>query len=136
MKTQVLVCLTLALLGGPRAYAQQTADSIKVGYASGDQKSIAGAVDKVSQDRMNKGLVNNPLEALNGQAAGVSIVTGTNTEAMLSSVRVRGTTSLTGGNDPLVIIDGVQSDLATLSNIYPADIESFTILKDASETAQ
>ena len=56
--------------------------------------------------------------------------------AMLSSVRVRGTTSLTGGNDPLVIIDGVSCDLATLSSIYPADIESFTILKNAAETAQ
>jgi len=55
---------------------------------------------------------------------------------MLNAVRVRGTTSLTGGNDPLVIIDGVSSDLATLSTIYPADIERFTILKDASETAQ
>ena len=57
-------------------------------------------------------------------------------EAMLNSVRVRGTTSLTGGNDPLVIIDGVFADLSTLSMIFPADIESFTILKDASETAQ
>ena len=55
---------------------------------------------------------------------------------MLNSVRVRGTTSLTGGNDPLVIIDGVSSDLATLSSIYPADIESFNILKNAAETAQ
>ena len=55
---------------------------------------------------------------------------------MISAVRVRGTTSLTGGNDPLVIIDGVTADLAVLSTIYPADIESFTILKDASETAQ
>jgi TonB-dependent SusC/RagA subfamily outer membrane receptor len=59
-----------------------------------------------------------------------------NQEAMLSAVRVRGTTSLTGGNDPLVIIDGVQSDIMSLFTIYPADIESFTILKDASETAQ
>ena len=55
---------------------------------------------------------------------------------MLTSVRVRGTTSLTGGNDPLVLIDGVSSDLATLSTIYPADIESFTILKNASETSK
>ena len=55
---------------------------------------------------------------------------------MLTSVRVRGTTSLTGGNDPLVLIDGVSSDLSTLSTIYPADIESFTILKNASETSK
>lgn len=111
-------------------------DTIKVGYVGTNQKTLTGAVDKVGEDRMNKGLVTNSLEALSGQAAGVSISSGTNTSAMLSSVRVRGTTSLTGGNDPLVIIDGVSSDLTTLSNIYPADIESFTILKDASETAQ
>lgn len=48
---------------------------------------------------------------------------------------MRGTTSLTGGNDPLVVIDGVYSDLSTLSSIYPADIESFCILKNAAETA-
>ena len=86
---------------------------------------------------MNKGLVNNALNALSGQAAGVNVASnGADRMAMLSSVRVRGTTSLTGGNDPLVIIDGVNSDLATLSSIYPADIESFTILKNAAETAQ
>lgn len=96
-----------------------------------------GSTDKVTEERMNKGLLTNPLEALSGQAAGVHVSSsGANRMAMLSSVRVRGTTSLTGGNDPLVIIDGVSSDLATLSSIYPADIESFTILKNAAETAQ
>ncbi|MBR5687171.1 MAG: SusC/RagA family TonB-linked outer membrane protein [Prevotella sp.] len=95
-----------------------------------------GSVDKVTESRMNKGLVTNSLSALSGQAAGVNVTSGDNRMAMLSSVRVRGTTSLTGGNDPLVIIDGVSSDLATLSSIYPADIESFSILKNAAETAQ
>ena len=111
-------------------------DEIAVGYATGSQRTISGSVDKVSEKRMNKGFVSSSLNALSGQAAGVSISTGANRAAALSSVRVRGTTSLTGGNDPLVIIDGVSSDLNTLSAIYPADIESFTILKDASETAQ
>ena len=114
----------------------QRADTLSIGYARGNSKTMSGSVEKVGEDRMNKGLITNSLDALSGQAAGVSISTGTNTSAMLNSVRVRGTTSLTGGNDPLVIIDGVQSDLTTLSNIYPGDIESFTILKDASETAQ
>lgn len=85
---------------------------------------------------MNKGLVTNPLSALNGRAAGVNISNGEDRMAQLSSVRVRGTTSLTGGNDPLIIIDGVYSDLATLSTIYPADIENFAILRNAAETAQ
>jgi TonB-linked SusC/RagA family outer membrane protein len=126
---------TLAVVS---ATAQTLQDSTKVsiGYGKGSQNALAGAVDKVTEDRMNKGLITNSLDALSGQAAGVQVQTGGNQEAMLSAVRVRGTTSLTGGNDPLVIIDGVQSDIITLSTIYPADIESFTILKDASETAQ
>ena len=86
-----------------------------------------GSADRVGEERMNKGLVTTSLDALSGQAAGVNVSsTGADRMAMLSSVRVRGTTSLTGGNDPLVIIDGVSCDLATLSSIYPADIESFT----------
>lgn len=94
------------------------------------------SVDVVTEGRMNKGLVTNALSALNGQSAGVNISNGEDRMAQLSSVRVRGTTSLTGGNDPLIIIDGVYSDLATLSTIYPADIESFAILRNAAETAQ
>ncbi|MBP3786920.1 MAG: SusC/RagA family TonB-linked outer membrane protein [Prevotella sp.] len=109
---------------------------MRVGYSSDNQVTLAGAIDKVTRERMNKGLMTNSLDALSGQAAGVQVQTGGNQEAMLSAVRVRGTTSLTGGNDPLVIIDGVQSDIMTLSTIFPTDIESFTILKDASETAQ
>lgn len=109
---------------------------VRIGYTKGDAQTMAGAIDKVDERRMNRGLVTNSLDALSGQAAGVQIQPGGNQEAMISAVRVRGTTSLTGGNDPLVIIDGVSSDLGTLSTIYPADIESFTILKDASETAQ
>ena len=118
--------------------AQQRLDSLRmrVGYSSDYQVTMAGAIDKVTRERMNKGLMTNSLDALSGQAAGVQVQTGGNQEAMLSAVRVRGTTSLTGGNDPLVIIDGVQSDIMTLSTIFPTDIESFTILKDASETAQ
>lgn len=83
---------------------------------------------------LNKGLVTSGLGALSGQSAGVTI-TGANQAAMLSAVRVRGTTSLTGGNDPLVVIDGVVADLTTLGSLYPGDIECFDILKDASETA-
>ncbi len=115
---------------------RDTVSTVRVGYFSGSMNTLAGAVDKVTEERMNKGLVISSLDALSGQSAGVTVTSGGNQEAMVSAVRVRGTTSLTGANDPLVIIDGVTSDLATLSTIYPADIESFTILKDASETAQ
>ena len=134
------ISLLAGLLASGTLWAQEpvkrdtTVTTVRVGYS--DQNTVAGAVEKVTEERMNKGLITSSLDALSGQAAGVQVTSGGNQEAMVSAVRVRGTTSLTGGNDPLVIIDGVTSDLATLSTIYPADIESFTILKDASETAQ
>ena len=133
--------MAFALGGYAQSPGEVRTDSLgevqqRVGYMRTDQSTLAGAVDQVGVERMNKGLVISSLDALNGQAAGVQVQTGGNQEAMVSAVRVRGTTSLTGGNDPLVIIDGVTADLATLTSIYPADIESFTILKDASETAQ
>ena len=91
---------------------------------------------KIVGNHSNKGAVNNALDVLSGQAAGVNVTSnGLDRMAMLNSVRVRGTTSIIGGNDPLVLIDGVTSDVLTLSTIYPADIESFRILKNAAETA-
>ena len=85
---------------------------------------------------MNKDQITNPLEAIRGRVPGLTIQKGTNGPAALDAVRLRGTTSLTSGNDPLIIVDGVFGDLSMLTSIYPTDIESFTILKDASETAQ
>ena len=132
----LFVVLTLSVSLSAQKIQRDSTVDVRIGYSSGNQNTLAGAVEKVTGERINKGLVTSSIDALNGQAAGVQVTTGGNQEAMVSAVRVRGTTSLTGGNDPLVIIDGVTSDLATLSTIYPADIESFTILKDASETAQ
>lgn len=101
-----------------------------------DTISVAKSSDHIRPENIKKGPLNNALDVLSGQAAGVNVTTnGADRLAMLNSIRVRGTTSIMGGNDPLVIIDGVTSDIATLSTIYPADIESFTILKNATETA-
>ena len=135
MKTPNIGIFTLPLLLMLAAEAQAqnslqlTADSLRVAHSGGSSVII-------DESRMNKGLVTNSLQALTGQAAGLNVQSGgADRMAMLSSVRVRGTTSLTGGNEPLVIIDGVYSGLGTLCGIYPADIESFTILKNAAETA-
>ena len=137
MNKKRYLLLSVVLSAALSASAQDVDTTrVRVGYTQGNLQTVAGAVDKVGENRMNRGFVNNSLDALSGQSAGVQVQTGGNQEAMISAVRVRGTTSLTGGNDPLVIIDGVSSDLSTLTTIYPADIESFTILKDASETAQ
>ena len=109
---------------------------ITVGYATGSLKTLSGSVEKITETQMNKDQITNPLEAIRGRVPGLTIQRGSNGPAALDAVRLRGTTSLTSGNDPLIIVDGVFGDLSMLTSIYPTDIESFTILKDASETAQ
>ena len=112
-------------------------DSIlNIGYARGSLINLSGSVERITESQMNKEQITNPLEAIQGRVAGLTILKSSNGMAALESVRMRGTTSLTSGNDPLIIVDGVLGDLTMLTSIYPADIESFTILKDASETAQ
>ncbi len=116
--------------------AQLLDDVVVIGYATGSQRTISGAVQKVGREEMNAGVVVNPLSAIKGKVAGVNIQKTGGDPTAAPAIRVRGTTSLTGGNDPLVIIDGVFGDLNMLNAISPADIENFTVLKDASETAQ
>lgn len=126
-----LTLLALSLLCSPLAHAQRLLPPEQK-----DSIIIKSNVIKVTDIHPTKGMVNNTLDILSGQAAGVNVTSnGLDRMAMLNSVRVRGTTSITGGNDPLVLIDGVTSDVTTLSTIYPADIESFRILKNAAETA-
>ena len=134
----MILLLTVALTSAAQTEKRDSVElpTLRVGYSKESLNTLTGAVDQVTEARMNKGLMTSSLDALSGQAAGVQVTNDGNQEAMVSAVRVRGTTSLTGNNNPLVIIDGVTSDLDVLSTIYPADIESFTILKDASETAQ
>ena len=105
-------------------------------FAPPDTLSRVLSPTVVTAEQVSQQQVTNPLEAINGRVAGVTIQKSNNGAAAMSAVRVRGTTSVTGGNDPLIIIDGVFGDLSTLSSIYPSDIESFIILKDASEIAQ
>ncbi len=109
---------------------------IVIGYATGSKRTVSGTIDRVGKKDMNVGVVSSPLDALKGKVAGVNISRVGGDPSSDASIRVRGTTSLTGGNDPLVIIDGVFGDLKMLNSLSPNDIESFTILKDASETAQ
>lgn len=83
-----------------------------------DTISATKSLEHIRPENIKKGPLNNALDVLSGQSAGVNVTTnGTDRLAMLNSIRVRGTTSIMGGNDPLVIIDGVTSDIATLSTI-------------------
>ena len=116
-------------------HAQQRDSVVSVGYATGDASTFTGSVKKLDERQMNnKDQATHAMDAIRGRVAGMQVErNGTNA---LSAVRLRGTTSLTGSNDPLIIVDGVMGDLSLLSSVYPTDIESFTILKDASETSQ
>jgi len=109
---------------------------VVIGYATGSKRTISGAVERIGREDMNAGRVVNPLDALKGKVAGVNIQKTGGDPTAGAAIRVRGTTSLSGGNDPLVVIDGVFGDISLLNALSPSDIESFTILKDASETAQ
>lgn len=126
-----IILLFIALLCSSLAHAQK-----QVPTEGKDSIDNGNNIIKVTESHSGKGVANNALDVLSGQAAGVNVTSnGLDRMAMLNSVRVRGTTSIIGGNDPLVLIDGVTSDVLTLSTIYPADIESFRILKNAAETA-
>lgn len=115
---------------------QRLDDIVVVGYAVGNKRSVSGAVERVKREDMNTGVVTTPLDGLKGKVAGVVINNVGGDPAADLNIRIRGTTSLSGGNDPLVIIDGIFGDLKMLNAISPNDIETLTILKDASETAQ
>ncbi len=129
-------CSLSALFGvAPLGVSAQRVDPVS--FVSFDSLTVPNANKIVESDFTKKGVLNSALDALSGKAAGVNVTSdGSDRIAMLNSVRVRGTTSIMGGNDPLVIIDGVTSDVSSLASIYPADIESFTVLKNASETAK
>ena len=123
------ILVTAIVLSGVATHAQSL-------DPENEKSGIESGRDTLRVETSKRGYLSNALDVLSGQAAGVTVGSNTNPEAMLSSVRVRGNHSLTGGNEPLVIIDEMSSDLRTLATIFPGDIESFTILKDAAQTAQ
>src|ERR1700744_750685 len=104
-----------------------------VGYGTVRKKDATGAVVKVSSTDFVQGVTTNPLQQLQGKASGVVITTTSGDPNSNPVVRIRGTASLSGGNDPLYVIDGVAG--ADIRSVSPNDIESFDILKDASAAA-
>ncbi|MHB8209518.1 SusC/RagA family TonB-linked outer membrane protein [Mucilaginibacter sp.] len=108
---------------------------VVVGYGIAKKSDLTGSISTVSAKDLNPGAVTNPLQQLAGKAAGVNITTVSSEPGVAPSIRIRGITSLSGGNDPLVVIDGIQGDLTTLNEVPPTEITSINILKDASATA-
>lgn len=107
-----------------------------VGYAVGNKRTVSGAVERVKAEEMNDGFVSNPLDAIRGKIPGMVISSAGGNFNSSPTVRIRGTSSLSGGSDPLVIVDGVFSSMDVLERLNQQDIEEITVLKDASETAQ
>lgn len=111
------------------------ADVVVVGYGTVKKSDLTGAVSTISSKDLNPGAITNPLQQLAGKAAGVNITQTGSEPGTAPSVRIRGITSLIGGNDPLVVVDGVQGNMDLLNQVPPSEIESVDVLKDASATA-
>lgn len=115
---------------------------VVIGYGVAKKNDLTGSVTAVKPDEMNKGLVTNAQDMMQGKIAGVNVTSSGGTPGGGSTIRIRGGSSLNASNDPLIVIDGLAMDnqgVKGLSNplsmVNPADIESFTVLKDASATA-
>lgn len=115
---------------------------IVIGYGSVKKNDMTGSVTAIKPDKLNKGLITNAQDMMTGKIAGVSVISKGGAPGEGATIRIRGGSSLTAENDPLIVIDGLAMDnkgvkgLANpLSMVNPNDIESFTVLKDASATA-
>ncbi len=107
---------------------------VQVGYGSVKKKDATGSVDVILTKDFNKGPITSVDGLLNGRTAGVTIISS-GTPGNDAVIRIRGGSSLAASNDPLIVVDGMPLDGNSLSSINPNDIESFSILKDASATA-
>ena len=115
---------------------------VVIGYGRAKKSDLTGSVTAIKPDEKNHGLNVNAQDMISGKIAGVSVISGDGTPGGGAQIRIRGGSSLNASNDPLIVIDGLAMDnygvqgLANpLSMVNPNDIESFTVLKDASATA-
>lgn len=115
---------------------------VVIGYGAVKKSDLTGSVTAIKPDSKNKGVVVNAQDMLTGKVAGVNITSNDGTPGGGAKIRVRGGSSLNASNDPLIVIDGLAMDndgVKGLSNLLsvvnPQDIESFSVLKDASATA-
>lgn len=127
---------------------------VVVGYQTVRKKDLTGSVAQVGAASFNKGLYVSPGQLLQGKIAGVLVVGSSGAPGAETDIRIRGTSSVRGGNAPLIVVDGIQLDnnssktsinvpgglgntpgIDPLSFINPNDIDRFDILKDASATA-
>ncbi len=117
-------------------------DVVVIGYGRAKKSDLTGSVTAIKPDAMNHGLQTNAQDMIAGKIAGVNVVSDGGTPGGGATIRIRGGASLSASNSPLIVIDGLAMDnngVQGLSNplsmVNPNDIESFTVLKDASATA-
>ncbi len=115
---------------------------VVIGYGVAKKNDLTGSVTAIKPDEKNHGLITNAQEMMQGKIAGVNITSGGGTPGGGATIRIRGGSSLNASNDPLIVIDGLAMDnqgikgaANPLTMVNPNDIESFTVLKDASATA-
>src|SRR5574344_160453 len=117
-------------------------DVVVIGYGTVKKSDATGSVISVKADQIGRGMITSPADMLQGKSPGVQIINNGGAPGAGSTIRIRGGSSLKASNDPLIVIDGLpisstgisgMSDV--LSTINPKDLESFSVLKDASATA-
>jgi TonB-dependent SusC/RagA subfamily outer membrane receptor len=112
----------------------QLEDVVVIGYGKQKKSDLTGAIASLSSNELTKGgAVSNVGQALQGKASGVVVTQNSKAPGGSTSIRIRGTNSISGSNDPLYVIDGFPTNNGI--NINPDDIASMDILKDASATA-
>jgi iron complex outermembrane receptor protein len=140
--TEIVVSATQSYTISLSENTQSLEEVIIIGYGQVRKKDATGSVTTIGADDLNKGPIVSPQQLLTGKSAGVQITSDGGSPGANSTIRIRGGSSLIATNDPLIVIDGIPvsgGGIAGLSNplsvVNPNDIESFTILKDASATA-
>ena len=118
------------------------ADVIVIGYGTVKKEDATGSVSAISSKDFNAGAISSPQDLMVGKTAGVQITSDGGAPGSASTIRIRGGSSMNASNDPLIVIDGVPIDTEgvtgmqnPLNTVNPNDIETFTVLKDASATA-
>lgn len=110
-------------------------ETVVIGYGTAKKSDLTGSVASVNMSDLADMPVLSADQALQGRIAGVQIVSESGEPGSGSTIRVRGSRSITAGNDPLIVVDGVMDAVTSLSDINPDDIKNITVLKDVSSTA-
>ncbi|KAF0237963.1 MAG: hypothetical protein FD181_1444 [Prolixibacteraceae bacterium] len=127
VKSQSLINVIL------RAENVELDEIVAIGYGTESTKRVSGSISKVSEKDFNKGVNRNAADMLQGKVAGLTITQDGGDITSSQTIRLRGTSSLTGSSSPFVVIDGIPG--LDMWSIAPDDIESISVLKDASATA-